>query len=120
MTVRIATPRGESAREFPGGASHVALDDSIFGYHGLLGAHRPGPARAFSSRGERGSDVHVTDHGLEPTTIQRTPQTLRHLSVRGPSQTRHLWYDDRGRLRKIEIPARQLTILRESDGGDSS
>lgn len=120
MTVRIATAQGESAREFPGGPAHIALDDSIFGYHALLGSHRAGSARTFSSRGDRGVDVHVADHGREPAIIEGAERTLRHLTVRSPSETRHLWFDDRGGLLKIEIPDRSLTIVREPEGDESS
>lgn len=119
MTVRIATPQGESAREFPGGVAHLALDDSVFGYHALLGSHRAGPVQTFSSRGDRGVNARIADHGTEPTTIDGVERTLRHLSIRSPSETRHLWFDDRGRLLKIEIPDRSLTVVREADGDGS-
>lgn len=114
MTVRIGTPEGESAREYPGGMEHVALDDSIFGYHAMLGAHRPGAARAFSSRGDRGYDVQIEDHGLEQTTVEGVSRRLHHISLVGGAVDRHLWFDAQGHLVQITIPGRRMTIVRES------
>lgn len=115
MTVRIGTPDGEAAREYPGGGAQVALDDSVFGYHAVLGAHRPGTARTFSSRGDRGQAIQIEDLGVEPTTVGSVSQRLHHIRLTGGPVDRHLWFDAQGRLVQITIPSHRMTIIRESE-----
>jgi hypothetical protein len=119
MTVRIGTDESESAREYPGGGSYVALDDSVFGYHAVLGAYRPGPAHTFSSRGDRGYQIQIEDRGLEATSIGGVSERLHHIRLTGGPVDRHLWFDTQGRLVQITIPDRRTTVVRESEPSGS-
>ena len=55
----------------------------------------------------------VQDLGLAATTLNRDPATLRHVTVTGGAAGEvHLWLAPDGRLMKIEIPARRLSVER--------
>ncbi|NIM50122.1 MAG: hypothetical protein GTN62_07270 [Gemmatimonadales bacterium] len=117
VTVRIATRSGESTREFPGAPRHLVLDDSLFGYHALSPAGPPGPVRSISPRQGRRTTAQLADHGMDRTMVGRVERVLRHLTVRTGNETRHLWYDDRGRLTKLAIPSRRLVAVRAVAAG---
>jgi hypothetical protein len=112
VTVRRKTHTGESAREFPGGGTHLIFCDSLFGYHAIAPSIGGEPVRSITLRGGQRSPAEVRDHGVEPTPVRDAEPALRHISVAVDGQTRHLWYDEGGRLIKLTIPDRGLTALR--------
>jgi hypothetical protein len=120
FTVRFVARATERAREFPAGGRPVVLDDSVFALY-LFAAWRAGPEpgelTAIVPRGLRREAVAVQDQGLAPTTLNRGPVTLRHITVTGgPNLVVHLWLDATGRLMKVEIPSRRLSAERAPDG----
>src|SRR6267378_1221565 len=120
FTVRFVARTTERAREFPAGGRPVVLDDSVFALY-LFAAWRaavqPSELTAIVPRGLRRDAVQVQDLGLAPTTVNRTPVTLRHITLTGgPNQVVHLWLDGSARLIKVEIPSRRLSAERAPGG----
>ncbi len=120
FTVRFVARATERAREFPAGGRPVVLDDSVFALY-LFAAWRaagqPGQLTAIVPRGLRRETVEIQDQGLAPTTLNRSPVTLRHITVTGgPNQVVHLWLDTNARLMKVEIPSRRLSAERAPGG----
>ena len=120
FTVRFLARATERAREFPAGGRPVVLDDSVFALY-LFAAWRaaaePGQLTAIVPRGLRREAVEIQDHGPAPTTVNRAPASLRHITLTGgPNLVVHLWLDAAGRLMKVEIPSRRLSVERAPGG----
>ena len=116
FTVRFVARATERAREFPAGGRPVVLDDSVFALY-LFAAWRaagePAQLTAIVPRGLRREAVEVQDRGQEPTTLNHSAVTLRHVTVTGGlNQVVHLWLDATARLMKVEIPSRRLSAER--------
>lgn len=116
FTVRFLARAMEKAREFPATGPTAVLDDSVFALY-LFAAWRAGPApvalTAIVPRGARREALVVRDLGEEPTTLNRNPATLHHLTVSGgANELVHLWLSSDRRLLKVEIPVRRLVIER--------
>jgi len=118
ITVRSATSSGESAREYPVREPHVLVDDSLFAPHAFPPVPRNGTARTLSLDGVRGPLVQIVDHGTAPTSVGGTTLQLRHLSIVSSGVERHLWYDDGGRIMKVEDASRGVTAIRAQEDGD--
>ncbi len=117
FTVRLLGRTTEKAREFPAGAGTVVLDDSVFALY-LFAAWRAGPTpaavTAILPRDGRREALTVRDLGVQSTTLNRDPASLRHVTVSGgTNQLVHLWLGLDGRLLKVEIPSRRLTVERQ-------
>ncbi len=120
FTVRFLARATERAREFPAGGRPVVLDDSVFALY-LFAAWRaaadPGQLTVIVPRGLRREAVEIQDHGPAPTTVNRAPASLRHITLTGgPNLVVHLWLDSAGRLMKVEIPSRRLSVERTPSG----
>jgi hypothetical protein len=120
FTVRFLARTTERAREFPAGGRPVVLDDSVFALY-LFAAWRAAPEpqqlTAIVPRGLRREAVEIQDQGLAPTTVNRDPASLRHITLTGgPNLVVHLWVDAAGRLMKVEIPSRRLSAERAPGG----
>lgn len=112
VTLRVVRPGGESARELPATGREIVADDSVFGLYAIPPAR--GTRQAVFPRSGARLPAEVVDRGTERTTLQGVPRELRHDVLRLGSQERHLWYDQDGRLMKVEIPALSLMAERES------
>ena len=76
-------------------------------------ASEPVTLTAIYPRGLRREVVQIRDSGLASTTLNRDTARLRHIVLGEEGQgTVHLWLDERGRLMKVEIPSRHLTVER--------
>ena len=109
-------PKVERAREFPAGAVTLVLDDSVFALYAAA-AWRASPVPATLTviypRGARRATLTIRDLGIEATTLNRNPTTLRHVVVSGGADGAvHLWLTRDGRLLKVEIPARRVVAER--------
>lgn len=120
FTVRFVARATERAREFPATGRTIILDDSVFTLYLFAAwpaAGEPVTLTAIVPRGLRREALQAQDHGLEATTVNRDPATLRHITLTGgANQTVHLWLDAAGRLMKVEIPARRLSAERQPTG----
>ena len=112
FTLRYLLPGVERARELPSGPRVVVVDDSVLSLF-LLVAWRAGPAprtvTAILPRPASRATLTVTDLGMDATTVNRDPATLRHIRIAGgPMGTVHVWLDERGRLMRVDIPEQSL------------
>lgn len=116
ITVRMGTAGHEATREFPGGRRQMLADDSVFALHALLPGSAPGAVQILWPRSGQRTAGTLNPHGQDTTTVGGAQRTLRHVSLETGEATRHLWYDDQGRLVKVSIPALGLTAVRRSTG----
>jgi len=116
FTVRFLARAIEKAREFPITGRTVVLDDSVFTLYVFAAWHAgPGPVAvtAVVPRGARREMLTVHDLGVQATTVNRDPASLRHVTVTGgANQLVDLWLGSDGRLLKVEIPSRRLAVER--------
>jgi hypothetical protein len=116
FTVRLVARATERAREFPTGQRAAVLDDSVFALYAFVAwraASEPVTLTAIYPRGLRREVVQIRDLGLASTNLNRDPARLRHIVLGEEGQGAvHLWLDERGRLMKVEIPSRHLTVER--------
>jgi hypothetical protein len=110
ITVRVVRPSGESAREFPATGRTLVADDSVFALYAIRPA--PGTLQVLTPRNGQRTPAELVRLGTERTTLQGVSHQLEHWVLRGEDE-RHLWYDDAGRLMRVEIPALSLTAERE-------
>jgi len=116
ITVRTLTRAGESAREYPARERHLVMDDSVFAAHAIPPGAAARATRSITLSGVRGETLRIVDHGMEPTTVGPDRPVLRHVTVSSPAETRQLWYDEDGRLMKLVIPTRNITVIRIQAG----
>lgn len=111
VTVRTMSSAGESVRQYPGSERLVIADASALSLYavppsaaGLVGEIWP--------REYRHGVSPLVDLGVEAATVQGRNLRLRHLVLGSGEGARHLWYDDRGRLMKVDVPGTNLTAVR--------
>jgi hypothetical protein len=116
FVVRQLGRRTERAREFPAAPPTVVLDDSVFALYlpaAWQARARPITATAIFPRAGRREVLTLQDLGVESTTLNRDPASLRHITVTGGANGLvHLWLGVDGRLARVEIPSRRLVAER--------
>lgn len=110
ITVRVVRPSGESAWELPATGRTLVADDSVFGLYAIRPA--PGPLQILTPRNGQRTPAELVRLGTERTTLQGVSHQLEHWVLRG-KDVRHLWYDQAGRLMRVELPGLSLTAERE-------
>ena len=112
FVVRLLGRRTERAREFPAPAPAVVVDDSVFALYlpaAWRGRAQPVTVTAVFPRAGRRELLTVQDLGVQPTTLNRDPAALRHITITGGENgIVHVWLSPDGRLAKVEIPSRRL------------
>ncbi len=114
ITVRNRTSAGESAGQYPHPDRVLLIDDSILSLFALLPGSEPGSVTLFYPRNGRSSRAALEFHGIERTTVEADERQLKHFTLGAGDHLRHLWYDSRGQLIKIEIPSDDLIAVRRS------
>lgn len=115
FVVRLLGQRTERAREFPATPPVVLLDDSVFALYLPVAWQATGSVlvTAIFPRAGRREVLTVQDLGPQPTTLNRDPASLRHVTVSGgANRLVHLWLGAEGKLLKVEIPSRRLSAER--------
>jgi hypothetical protein len=116
FVVRLLGRHTERAREFPAPQPAVLLDDSVFALYlpaAWQGRAQPVAVTAIFPRAGRRELVMVQDLGVEPTTLNRDPASLRHITITGgENRLVHLWLGADGRLAKVQIPSRRVLAER--------
>jgi hypothetical protein len=118
FVVRLLGRRTERAREFPAPPPTAVVDDSVFAlYLPVAWQGRPPPqsvaVTAIFPRAGRREILTVQDLGVQSTTLNRDPASLRHITVTGgENRLVHVWLAADGRLAKIEVPSRRLVAER--------
>jgi len=110
MTIRMATPTGEIAREYPGGGRGLVADERVLSLYALLAGVAPGPVTVFGPPpGGRRSGT-LEDGGTAPSQGGGPP--TRRLVLRSGEDVANVWLDDAGRLVRVEVPSRRLVAER--------
>src|SRR2546429_2974731 len=104
------------ARESPPPPPAAVLDDSVFALYlpvAWLGRTRAAQVTAVFPRAGRRELLAVQDLGIEPTTLNRDPADLRHITVTGgENRLVHVWLGAEGRPANGEISPRGLVAAR--------
>lgn len=114
VTVRNRTSRGESAGQYPRSDRMLLLDESILSLFALLPGAHGGTVTLFYPRTGLSSRETLADLGIERTTIDGDERQLRHFTIGSEERIRHIWFDSRGHLIKIEVPSADLVAIRSS------
>ncbi len=113
LTVRTAAPARESAREYPGGADLVALDDSVYSlWLAVVDLATEEGARlrvVYPRTGWRGRVV---------ATRVRIPEGTPSISLTGDIEGRIL-LDADGRFSGLLLPAKKVEVLRQAESPPS-
>ena len=121
FVVRQLGRRTERAREFPASPPFALVDDSVFALYlpvAWQGRASPVTVTAIVPRSGRREVLTVRDLGIESTTLNRDPASLRHLTLTGGvNGVVHVWLGGDGRLAKVEIPSRRLVAERVPASG---
>jgi hypothetical protein len=116
FVVRLLGQRTERAREFPAAPPVVLLDDSVFALYlpaAWQATGRSAQVTAIFPRAGRREVLTVQDLGMQSTTLNRAPASLRHITVSGgANRLVHLWLGPEGKLLKVEVPSRRLSVER--------
>jgi hypothetical protein len=102
VTIRTVRPGREAARELPGAPRHLLLDDSAFALQAMVPRAGTGGFTALAPRHDRRAAARLTGQGEARTVINGVAQTLEQLTFETDNRSRHLWYDQHGRLMKVE------------------
>ena len=114
ITVRHRTSAGESAGQYPRSGRMLLIDDSILCLLTLLPGANSGPVTLFYPRSGQTIRAPLEDLGVELTTVNGDERQLQHVTLGTDDQIRHIWYDSRGHLIKVEIPAQNLIAVRSA------
>ena len=116
FAVRVLGRKTERARELPAPSPAAVLDDSVFALYlpvAWQARARPVAVTGLFPRAGRRDVLTAQDLGVEPTTLNRDPASLRHIIVSGgDNRLVHVWLGTDGRLTKVEIPSRRLVVER--------
>lgn len=116
FVVRLLGRRTERAREFPAPPPAVLLDDSVFALFlpaAWRGRAQPVAVTAIYPRAGRRETLQVQDLGMEATTLNRDPASLRHITITGgENRLVDLWLGADGRLAKVQIASRRVLAER--------
>jgi hypothetical protein len=112
VTVRAVTPAGESVREYRGGDPLWFADDSSATWFALPPRAGAQSVTVVWPKDDRREISALADRGIEATTLGAATQSLRHVVAGSGPGERHLWYDERGRLVKMDVPATGLQAIR--------
>ena len=115
---RIVSSRGEELREFRAGPGSVLLDDGVAHHHHLLtpflGSNSPVSVTVLTPRAQSQVRMTLTPMGREEIRIGQDLRQARRFRLDGGEGPRDIWFDDQGRLLRVEIPSRGYVAERES------
>jgi hypothetical protein len=116
FAVRVLGRRTERARELLAPSPAAVLDDSVFALYLPVAWQARAQAVTVTGlfpRAGRRDVLTVQDLGTEPTTLNRDPASLRHITVSGgENRLVHVWLGSDGRIAKVEIPSRRVVVER--------
>lgn len=116
ITVRRGSATTESAREYPARGRTIIVDDSVFAPFAVRPPASGQAITALALDGTLGETVSVRSRGQAPTRLGDRTATLDLVVVTVGGETVSVWYDEAGRLQKVEWPQRGVTAVREDTG----
>ncbi len=116
LVFRTESERGESAREYPAAPRSFVVSDSVFAFYAIPPRRVSGTVRLTWPREDRRTDFELTtrDGGTPVIDGRSTHVTVVVLS--SGADRRECWFDDAGRLVKVEIPSTGIVAERIWDG----
>jgi len=105
ITVRVASSAGEAAREYPGGSTSLVADERVLSLYALAAGIAPGAVTVYGPP-PGGRRMGTLELGHDPLPGASGP--ARHVILRSGEDVVNLWYDESGRLLRVEIPSRGL------------
>jgi hypothetical protein len=116
---RIVSESGEQLREFRAGSGSVLLDEGIVHHHHLLTPYLEETSAVsltvLSPRGGRQDRMTLSLVGEEEIRVGGVLVSgVRHFHLEGGDRSRDIWFDDQGRILRLEIPSRGFIAERES------
>ncbi len=117
ITVRTITPTGESARQYPTTSRTLIVDPALVSSFALLPQRGAPEVAILEPRELQRVLANLVDRGMDQTVVDRASQRLRHFTLGAGPDVRHLWFDVRGRLRKLEVPGSGITAIRVDSEG---
>ena len=117
FSVRVVTPSGEVAREFPVPPGAVVLDDDVFDQYYVVPRANGAPEQVSIVRPRQTTLVTAEVRSLGPDTVFVAGHGIaaEHYAVILPGDDRReFWFSPSGDLLKAAIPGRQVTAIRLS------
>jgi hypothetical protein len=103
LTIRVNAPQGESVAEYPRPPRALVVDDSIFALYAVPPGLEAGALQLVAPRTGARMEAELEDLGRGTTTIAGERRQLSHFVLRTGTGARHIWYDEAGRLVKVEL-----------------
>jgi hypothetical protein len=114
---RVISAQGEQLREFRAGPGSVLLDQFVAHQNYLLTPHLDENATVslniLTPRESRQVRMNLTFVGADEVRVGNSLYPCRHFRLEGGEGARDIWFDDQGRVLKVEIPS--LGYLAERD-----
>ena len=114
---RTISAQGEQLREFRGGQGSVLLDRDVAHQHYLLTPHLDDSAavslNVLTPRDSRQLRMTLTFVGTEEVRVGDALYSTRHFRLDGGEDARDIWFDEQGRVLKVEIPSLGYLAERE-------
>ena len=115
---RVLSPQGERRREFRAGPGSVLLDDDVAHQSYLLtpflDTGSPVSLNVLSPRAGRQSRMTLTLVGEEELRVGNRLENTRHFRLDGGEDGRDIWFDEQGRVLRVEVPSRGYRAEREN------
>ncbi len=115
ISVRIRSPRGESAREYVVTEGAYILDDDVFHqYFFLARREATGAVPVVVPRRNVQVTMRVSWAGAEPVTIGGRSISARKMVLEEPGAgRREVWVDEAGRVLRVSLPAKGIVATRD-------
>jgi hypothetical protein len=117
---KVISARGEDVREFRAGPGSVLLDRDVAHQHHLLTPFLDGPAAVSLTvlAPEAGQQLRMTlsSVGEEEVRVGTELVRGRHFRLEGEDSSRDIWFDEQGRILRVEDSTRGYVAERESLG----
>jgi hypothetical protein len=108
------TPESEGAKEYLVPGATLLLDDEVFHHHAFVRLQAAGEISVIAPRRNVQWAGTVEKMGAERIIVDHREVEATRYRVALPEGVRDIWFDTRGRLLRVAIPARALTATRES------
>lgn len=109
FVARVASQEGESQKEYRANTSTVILEENVAYLYYFAGAlTREGGSTLSVVVPASGAQyrLQVLSSAVEPFRLGREQLEVRHVRLEGPDQLHEVWFDEQGRVMRVEIPSR--------------